>query len=226
MSPYDPWAAYAHIWEGVSSLLAEFPVGFAILVGTAAGSLLFDRFFCKYLCPMGAFLGIVSKISPHRIVRNEKVCIDCGRCREVCPVTIEVDRLHQVTSAECIECQLCTTSCPKEGALENKLGRWKTAPITAGMIILILYFAGIGIARIGGVYQLLPEPIAAGEIIPPEELKGYMTLEEIARYRGISIPELYKKLDIPSDIPVTTPGKALAELIPGFSFEKVRKKLQ
>ncbi|WP_455383563.1 4Fe-4S binding protein, partial [Salinispira pacifica] len=54
--PYDPWAAYHHVFS--AELLTGFVVGLIILVVSVVGSLFYDRFFCKYLCPMGAFLGL------------------------------------------------------------------------------------------------------------------------------------------------------------------------
>jgi polyferredoxin len=66
MSPYDPWAAYGHLGEGLPAVWKEFSIGFIILIVTFIGSFFYDRFFCKYLCPMGGFLGLISKLSPFK----------------------------------------------------------------------------------------------------------------------------------------------------------------
>lgn len=113
MNPYDPWVAYGHISEGIASLTEEYLIALIILIVTIIGSLLYDRFFCKYLCPMGAFYGIISKLSPSKIIRNEDDCINCGLCSKNCPVNIKVSELKEVKSAECINCQSCMLSCPK-----------------------------------------------------------------------------------------------------------------
>jgi len=107
MSPYDPWSAYAHMSEGLESIWEESAVGLIILLVTILGSLLYDRFFCKYLCPMGALYGIVGKISPFKVVRDENDCISCGKCSKVCPMNIDVQNAKEVKSAECINCQTC-----------------------------------------------------------------------------------------------------------------------
>ncbi|MFL0245630.1 4Fe-4S binding protein [Candidatus Clostridium stratigraminis] len=73
--PYDPWAAYGHISAGWQSLSSEYLIGLILLAVTIIGSMLYDRFFCKYLCPMGAVYGIFSKLSPSRIVREKDKCI-------------------------------------------------------------------------------------------------------------------------------------------------------
>ncbi|MBC8059147.1 MAG: 4Fe-4S binding protein, partial [Clostridiaceae bacterium] len=57
MDPYDPWAAYGHVTAGFNSLTTEYLIGTITLIIILVGSLLYDRFFCKYLCPMGAVYG-------------------------------------------------------------------------------------------------------------------------------------------------------------------------
>jgi len=60
--PYDPWAAYHHLFS--KELFEEFAIGFFVLIAILLGSIVYDRFFCKYLCPMSAFLPI--KNSAHK----------------------------------------------------------------------------------------------------------------------------------------------------------------
>jgi NAD-dependent dihydropyrimidine dehydrogenase PreA subunit len=116
MRPYDPWAAYAHLTS--DELFLEFGIGFGILLLALVGSFAYDRAFCKYLCPMGASLGLLSKISAFRIQRDADTCIDCGACDRTCPMNITVSKETAVTSAECISCNECVNSCPVSGALE------------------------------------------------------------------------------------------------------------
>ena len=81
--PYDPWAAYHHIFSG--ELLLEFFWGTVILGLTLIGAVFFDRVFCKYLCPMGAFLALLSPLSWMKIRRNPHTCIGCRMCVMACP---------------------------------------------------------------------------------------------------------------------------------------------
>lgn len=226
MSPYDPWAAYAHLLEGISAVIEEFPLGFALLIITIIGSILYDRFFCKYLCPMGAFLAIVSKISPNKIKRNEDTCINCDICTEACPMNIEVAQLKEINSSECINCQLCTLSCPKNGALEIKFSKKLLTPLTFIVLSLTLYFGGILLANTAGLYNVLPQPVAEGETISTEELKGYMTLEDVARYTGTSLEELYEILNLPGNIPPATKMKEVKDYVPDFEVSTARELLQ
>ena len=60
--PYDPLAAYGHISAGVTALISEFAIGTVILVIILLLSALYERVFCKYLCPLGAFNAILGRI--------------------------------------------------------------------------------------------------------------------------------------------------------------------
>lgn len=231
IAPYDPWAAYGHLGEGFSALWKEFPIGFIILIITFIGSFFYNRFFCKYLCPMGGFLGLVGKISPFRIKRDADLCIDCNLCTKVCSVNIDVAKVETVDSAECINCQECTSVCPQEGALVNTYTFLKTKkktikPLYIGLAILLLYFGGIGVAKLAGSYALLPEPIAEGEIVTDVEmLKGYMTLSDISIAMNIPLDDLYRRMEIPESFSADTPMKELGDHIPGFDFHKAKENL-
>ncbi|MGL1892262.1 MAG: 4Fe-4S binding protein [Spirochaetaceae bacterium] len=230
MSPYDPWAAYGHLGEGISAVWSEFPIGFIILLITFIGSFLYDRFFCKYLCPMGGFLGLISKISPFKIKREKDICIDCDLCSKACFMNIEVAKLDEVTSMECINCQECTIACPKEGALNNKMGskgKLNINPLTIGVVTLIIYFGGIGISSLIGQFKLLPNPIdSSSEVVDASELKGYMTLLDIAIAMNLSLEELYEKMEIPNNISSEIPMKEMKDHIPGFDFHEAKDTLE
>lgn len=107
---YDPWVAYNHLTS--AELLTENGIGLAVLVVALLGSLLYDRFFCKYACPMGAFLGLISRLSVFRVRRNIETCIDCKLCDKACPVNVKVSEISTMTSPECIDCGECVAACP------------------------------------------------------------------------------------------------------------------
>ncbi len=113
--PYDPWVAFHHL--GSEDLFSNSLAGFIILVLSLILGFFSDRPFCKYLCPMGGFLGIVSKVGITKIKRESSSCIDCKLCDKVCPVNIEVSAKELVTSAECLTCSECINSCPVNNTL-------------------------------------------------------------------------------------------------------------
>lgn len=222
MAPYDPWSAYAHLPEGLDIVWAESAGGLVLLGITLVGSMLYDRFFCKYLCPMGAVYGIWGKISPFRIKRNENLCVDCGKCSSVCPMTIDVQHLSEVTSAECIQCQLCVLDCPKKGALENHISKKPMQPLHVLALVLILFFGSIFAAQAAGIYPLLPEQPKAGDTLDFSEIKGYMSIEDAAKYTQTELHAFYALFGIPESVSASTMMKEISQQVPGFDFDAVK----
>lgn len=114
-----------------------------VIIIIFALSLVIRGFWCRYLCPYGALLGLLNFISPTRIVRNQKSCIDCSACRKVCPAFIKVDKVKEVISDECIGCMACVDVCPVKQTLEiatvskkRKVSKFKWAAI------LLIFFWG------------------------------------------------------------------------------------
>ena len=77
-----------------------------------------------------------------------------------------------------------------------------------------------------GIYELTPPPITSETKMKPEEIKGYMTIEEVSVGLKIDINEVYKKLEIPTSIPQNTKLKEIPNTIPGFDVEGAREKLK
>ena len=86
----------------------------------ALASLFLRNFWCRYLCPYGALLGLFSALSPTRIRRNEDSCIQCGKCNRACPNQIPVMDKTEVISPECTACMDCVCACPVEETLTLK----------------------------------------------------------------------------------------------------------
>lgn len=227
MAPYDPWAAYGHLFSNdlagsFAAAVEEMPIGLGLLAVTVVGSLLYDRFFCKYLCPMGAFYGLLGKISTYRVVREPDVCVNCGACSRVCPVNIDVQHGTEVRSAECLDCQLCTLQCPKAGALSHRIGKKNLKPFMALLLVMALFWGSVVVLQASGLYELLPEKPAAGTIIPLEEVKGYMTLKEASEATGMELGALYEKMGIPKSVPPETMLKEVGGLVEGFDLHKAK----
>ena len=90
-----------------------------VLAAVVIGAVLIPRFFCRYLCPLGAFYGLFSRLSLYQINRSEDRCSRCGACSAVCPMTVDVTSFSGfVSSPECIRCGRCRDVCP-EGAVTS-----------------------------------------------------------------------------------------------------------
>lgn len=93
----------------------------SVLITFAITSLLVERVWCKYLCPLGAALAIFNKISPVRLRADFSACNHCGRCDVDCSMGIQRVPEH-LNDAECIRCLECLETCARKDALEIKLG--------------------------------------------------------------------------------------------------------
>lgn len=114
-------------------------------------SLFYKNFWCRYLCPYGALLGLVSFFSPMKITRNDQACIHCGKCTKNCPSLLPVEQLNSVRSPECTGCLTCVSHCPAKGALDVSLMKRKTVnPVLFAFLIIAVFFGSIGIAKLTG----------------------------------------------------------------------------
>jgi polyferredoxin len=80
-----------------------------------AGSILVERFWCMYLCPLGGALALFNKISPVRLVSNH-LCNHCGRCDIECSMGIQ-DVPDNLSNPECIRCLECLETCAHDDSL-------------------------------------------------------------------------------------------------------------
>lgn len=77
------------------------------------------RFFCKYLCPLGAFYSLFNRFSLVGMHLDNAKCVSCGKCERSCPMNVDVTK--NINSTECIRCGKCRSVCPT-GALSYTLG--------------------------------------------------------------------------------------------------------
>ncbi|MFL6195188.1 MAG: 4Fe-4S binding protein [Thermoanaerobaculia bacterium] len=124
-----------------------------VLFVVAALSLLYKGFWCRYLCPYGALLGLVSWFSPARIQRNPQTCIDCGLCDKVCMARLPVSRKIDVFNPECIGCMDCVAVCPIKDALVLQAPKRTLTVKAYAAAVLLLFFASYFGARAFGLWE-------------------------------------------------------------------------
>ena len=127
------------------------------LVAAGGLSLLYKNFWCRYLCPYGALLGLLSRLSPVKVRRVEDRCTHCRACSRHCPALIDVERQEVVSSAECFGCLTCVSRCRAEGALDVTAGAkaWRkafNAYLYPALLILVFYLI-IGWGVLGGKWH-------------------------------------------------------------------------
>jgi polyferredoxin len=86
----------------------------AIFVGVLLLNRVVSRFWCRYICPLGGLLGLISKLSIFRR-RVTQDCKQCGLCAKGCPTgTIRPDKNFSSDPGECIMCMQCVEDCPRQ----------------------------------------------------------------------------------------------------------------
>ena len=132
--------------------MGSFAAGFLAL--TVAASILWRGFWCRYLCPYGALLGLVSWMSPLKVRRDPVSCIDCKLCDKACGSRLPVSTKTAITSPECTGCLDCVAACPVKDALGIGLPRVRRLPVPlyAGAI-LALFLTGYAAARATGKWD-------------------------------------------------------------------------
>jgi len=94
------------------------PIGIGLTFVTASMSI--ERFWCRYLCPLGAVLAPFNRISWLRIRVDPLSCRLCGRCASDCPAGIDPAR-DGTMHPECLRCLDCIAAC-RRGAVNVVVG--------------------------------------------------------------------------------------------------------
>lgn len=94
--------------EGLLSNLGPlFTWKFTLLIAIVVLSIFFFRFFCRFLCPLGALYGFFCRVAMLGVKLDKNKCTDCGLCVGVCKMDVK-----RVGDHECIHCGACISVCP------------------------------------------------------------------------------------------------------------------
>lgn len=152
---WSPWTVFG-IYTSLSawsSLRYFLTLGGVLLLLIIIGSLFIERFFCRYLCPLGALFALVSRTRLHPIKRSQDKCGNCRLCTSECPMAVPLYKYDEVSSGECINCMKCTEVCPKENASADIIPA--VSGILAAAVIAGLYYAG--------AFTYIPKPAAEND---------------------------------------------------------------
>lgn len=110
LSGCSPWTAFAGIVAG--SVDGIDAIAFAVLGVIVLGMALVKRFFCQFLCPLGAVFALMPVLPFSQFSRKKSCCAKrCGKCHAGCPVDIYPDA-DSFAIGECIACGKCSDVCP------------------------------------------------------------------------------------------------------------------
>jgi len=168
-SPYNA-AADVRMYLFFAHLSA---LALGVLLALAGLSLLAQNAWCRYLCPYGALLGLLSLASPLRITRAKATCIDCKLCTRACPSRIQVHEAGRVGSDECTACYRCVQACPVKDTLQMRAPAGRAVPgWVFGLLAAGLFMAVTGLAMLTGHWRTSLTPADYQELIPAAEDPG------------------------------------------------------
>lgn len=108
----SPWDVFSLLMAGKIPG-ASYQAGMILFLLILAGMCTQERFFCQFLCPMGAVFALMP-VSPQILFHRsrEKCPAKCGLCKKRCPAHLDIDG-DTPRSGECLCCHACLTACPK-----------------------------------------------------------------------------------------------------------------
>lgn len=135
----SPWRALLNL-PMLPSAWTEMKLGFIILAGIFLASIFVSRFFCRYLCPLGAVQTLFSSFSLFSL-RLSRGCSHCSRCLDNCPVSIKLSPEDDAITPECIRCMNCVDNCKitTNIGLGVKIGK-NNMPVNAYVKLMLLLF--------------------------------------------------------------------------------------
>jgi len=154
---------YFHVGAWVVGFLLFFLVGMNVII---------PRFFCRVLCPLGAFLGTLSSVSLWRIDRDVTKCVDCDLCLKSCEGAS--DPQTQLRKSECFVCFNCVEDCPEDALSFKFMPQLKneiTAPVVPARRAFLGVLAGLAFYAFGRASGASARNYDKKVIRPPGSLK-------------------------------------------------------
>lgn len=194
---YDPYNALMHF----GNEFEEKMFAYGILGAVAISSLFSKSWWCRYLCPMGAFLGVIKKISPFKIVRDKATCVSCGLCNKSCPANLDIKDADVTDSADCVSCLNCVSSCPESSLSAKAFGK-EVMPKKFAAIAAAAFFIPLGVAVMTPLWQSkAPSNIVNSQgQIDVANIRGSNSLKKVIEETGVPLEVFISELNLPANV--------------------------
>lgn len=134
----NPWKSFAEIAK-LPPAKPMFTVGLIFLIIIIIGSMVIERFFCRYLCPLGSIFTLFSKLKITNIYKERSVCGKCRACTATCSMGLALYKEDKVKEVDCISCLKCVDTCPKKN-VNLGVNKKTINAIIVTSIFLVLFF--------------------------------------------------------------------------------------
>jgi len=210
---YDPFNAMAHFGEEFDEKI----VGYALLFSIVVLSFFSKNWWCRYLCPYGATLGIVKKANIFKIKRDENTCIKCGTCNSVCPAGLDVENSVNIKDADCISCLNCVNDCPKS-SLSARLFGGRISKKYFSLVVSLLFFITLFVVTQMSFWQTKESSNVLDDkgTIDVQNIRGSNTLSYIIETTGIPFDVFKSAFGLPDDIDMEM---KLKDIGPSYNIE-------
>lgn len=136
-------------------------------------SLFFKNFWCRFLCPYGAMIGLGSIFRITKIRRNGETCTNCEMCTKVCPQRLKVHKVEAVNSLNCTACMSCVEACPIKDTLNMTVVNKKVNKWFVPVSFLVLFILVVGIAKVTGHWDTIITYNEWKQLIPDANYVGH-----------------------------------------------------
>ena len=171
----SPWDVFGQI-VSLKFRFDGFMIGVILLFIITIGCLFVERFFCRYLCPLGAIFSIVDRLHLFELHKDNSKCGKCRICTNECSMGIVLYKEKEVKSGECIKCYKCEGACPRKNfevkVFEKKINKYISIIIT--LVLIICMFFGVQILKFPKVNKTVNKELSSniGEYTKTEEILG------------------------------------------------------
>ncbi len=138
-SPWTIFGMYA-TFKGFPAASYLLSIGGLLMLLILIGSFFIERFFCKYLCPLGALYSLAAKLRIFKIKKPTAACGNCCLCASQCSMSVPMNKYDSIASGECINCMRCTTVCRRNNVKANVMPAVSGTAVAAAL--MGVYFVG------------------------------------------------------------------------------------